>query len=292
MQKRDLKPGDLIAFRIGEEPDFSAPNKDAWGVIKILETGPEGDGSFLLSVKAGLWADKPGLWQAFRAPILIAERFAALGTNSLKPEPVIFSTPFDGALDLTDIARIGRVPWFSRVERQARRAFREKGYYYVMAALGHAPQSIDHEHRAREDAARWQAEVEAYSEKQRRLMQARQERAEQRLKGLTLAALRAETPFQDWDNRTQIVPPAFTAEIRQRTHALLDEVLALGDKPGRKALRGLLKAYVLGINEFNGAYGYAIETEEREDLMRFVEELCWAAKQKPLIAETDDWRDW
>lgn len=47
MEKQDLKTGDLIAFRIGEYPDFSAPNKNSWGVLKILDLGAPTSGSLL-----------------------------------------------------------------------------------------------------------------------------------------------------------------------------------------------------------------------------------------------------
>lgn len=38
--------------------------------------------------------------------------------------------------------------------------------------------------------------------------------------------------------------------------------------------------------------GGLFETEEREDLMGLLEELCCAIKQKPLIEELDELRTW
>jgi hypothetical protein len=35
-----------------------------------------------------------------------------------------------------------------------------------------------------------------------------------------------------------------------------------------------------------------IETEEREDICAALEELAFVARQKGLVAEIDEWRDW
>ena len=287
-----MRVGDLVAFQIGETTDFSAPNKNCWGVLKILDLGDEKDGSFSLSVKSRLWTEKPTQWQVFRTPLLVEERFKKLGTNKLKPEPLIFTTTFDCVIDLQEAVVIGRELWFNSIEREARRKISKDGYFYKIAAIDDAPRSIDHEHRAKFDEERWKSEIKAYSEKQDRIRREREERERQRLKKVTISVLREETQFEDWDNRTQVVPPEFTLGVRKRSNELLDDLETLGGKPRRKDVRGLLKAYISWLSTFDGSFGYAIETEEREDLMAFVEELCWATKQKPLISETDSWRDW
>lgn len=292
LEKRDLQVGDLVAFQIGESTDFSAPNKDSWGVLKILDLGDAKDGSFSLSVKSGLWTKKPTRWQAFRTPLLVEERFKKLGTNKLKPETLIFTTTFDCVIDLQEAVVIGREFWFSSVERKARRKISADGYFHTIAAIDYAPESIDHEHRSKFDEERWKSEIKAYGEKQDRVRREREERERQRLKKVTIPVLREETQFQDWDNRTQIVPPEFAIGVRKRSAELLDNLEALGAKPRCKDVRGLLKAYISWLNAFDGSFGYAIETEEREDLMVFVEEVCWATKQKPLLVEADAWREW
>ncbi len=35
-----------------------------------------------------------------------------------------------------------------------------------------------------------------------------------------------------------------------------------------------------------------IETDERDDLMQFLEEVCWAIEQKALLEELDEHRHW
>jgi hypothetical protein len=292
LEKRDLRVGDLVAFQIGERSDFSAPNKDSWGVVKILDLGDVKDESFSLSVKSGLWTERPTKWQVFRTPLLIQERFRKLGTNRLKPETLIFTTTFDCVIDLQEAVVICREFWFNSIEKEARRKIRTDGYFYTIAAIDHAPRSIDHEHRAKFDEDRWRSEIEAYTEKRDRIRREREEREMRRLKKVTIPALLEETQFEDWDNRTQIVPSEFALGVRKRSKELLDDLEALGAKPSRKDVRGLLKSYISWLNTFDGSFGYVIETEEREDLMVFVEELCWATKQKPLISEADSWRNW
>lgn len=261
-------------------------------MVKILDLGDEKDGSFSLSVKSGLWTKRPTQWQVFRTTLLIEERFKKLRAIKLKPEPLIFTTAFDCVIDLQEAVVIGRELWFNSIERQARRKISKDGYFYKISAIDHAPRSIDHEHRAKFDEERWKSEIKAYTEKQDRMRREREERERQRLKTITIPVLLTETQFADWDNRTQIVPPEFALGVRKRSKDLLDELEALGAKPSRKDVRGLLKAYISWLNTFDGSFGYAIETEEREDLVIFVEELCWATKQKPLISEADSWRDW
>ncbi|MEC8579249.1 MAG: hypothetical protein VXZ18_00745 [Pseudomonadota bacterium] len=292
MNERDLRVGDLIAFQIGENPDFSAPNKDSWGVVKILDLGDQKDWSFSLSVKSGLWTKKPTKWQAFRTRLLVEKRVKKLGTSGLKPEVLIFTMPVDFAMNLQEAEVIGREFWLTCSERKALRKIRRDGFFYTIAAIDLAPLSIDHEHRAKFDEERWKSESKAYSEKQQSIRRERKQREQQRLKKVTISALIEETQFEDWGNRTQIVPPEFTLGVRKRSRKLLSDLEALGAKPRRKDVRALLKAYISWLNEFDGSFGYSIETGEREDLIVFVEELCWATKQKPLVAEADAWREW
>lgn len=289
MDKGKLKAGDLIAFRIGTQEGFSAPNKDRWGCMKVLHAGNPKQPSISVSVKDGLWKDKPSFWQALRAPILIEKRF---GAGSLVSGPLIFTTSVDWELDLLDVEVLGRAFWFNSIERKARKNIRQDGYYHSIAPIDHAPHSIDHEYRAEFDAELWSAELDAYRERQQRERQVREQWEKTRLKSITLGALRDETQFADWEERVRIVPREFTQAVRDKSNEVIAQLVNLGPKPRRKDVRSVLKDYYSWLNAFDGSFGYLIETEEREDLVQFAEELCWATKQKPLIQEMDNWRDW
>lgn len=292
MDFKDLKCGDLIAFQIGEQPDFSAPNKDSWGVLKVLDLGKGARASISVSVKSGLWAKKPTKWQAFGSSVLIEERFKGQ-KGKYQGGPLIFSTLSDDMQDLLNPECIGREFWFRSVEQEALRQIRRDGPSMLrFSFLDFAPRTLDHEHRAKFDQERWLTEIEASRARTERLHQERLQREKLRLKNISLPVLLAETQFKDWDDRTQIVPKAFTSAVREQSQSVINQLLALGEKPKRKDVRGILKAYVGWLNNFDGSFGYAIETEEREELVGFVEELCWATKQKPLIDEMDALRDW
>lgn len=223
---------------------------------------------------------------------MIEKRFLKLGNNGLRPAPLIFTTTFDCTIDLLEPEVIGRELWLRRVEKNALQKIKRDGHFYTIAPIEHAPHCVDHEYRAEFDEERWKSEIIDYEEKPTRRLLPRMEAEQQRLRTITIQALMAETLFQDWDNRTQIVPPEFALGVRTRSKVLLKEVDSLGEKPKRKDVRKLLKEYVFWLNSFDGSVGYEIETEEREDLMGFVEEVCWATRQKPLIGEADNWRNW
>lgn len=295
LQKQDLRVGDLIVFQIGEvDDDFSSPNKDCWGALKVLHLGNADDGSFSVSVKSGLWKTRPSDLQVCECPPLVVKRFLKLGTSGLqrKAEPLIFTTPLDCKIDLKGAQIVGHDASFVRAERRARRKLKADGHFSTIASIRYAPQSIDHEYRAEHDETNWKAEIEAYRAKEQRLRLEREKREKERLKVISLQVLSGETPFADWDDRTHIVPTAFTDGVRQKSREALGLLTSLGLKPSRKDVRQVLKDYVSWLNSFDGSFGYAIETEEREDLIAFVEELCWATKQKPLISEVDEWRNW
>lgn len=291
LKKKDLRTGDLIAFQIGATDGFSAPHKDHWGVAKVLDLGNPNDSAISISVAAQLWPKRPTKWQAFRAPVLIEKRFLRLG-NTRPPEALIFTTPYDAAIALPSARIIGTTTWFNRAERAARDEINAHGYYFRFGTIEQAPFCLDHEHRALTDTDRWLTEIKADIAKQEKVWAQQAAREKSRLKKITLQVLHAETRFPEWDQRAQIVPPAFASDVRRRSDETIAALAALGPKPKRKDVRVVLRAYMAGLDAANGQHGYWIETEERQDLLDFVEELCWATRQKPLFAEAADWRDW
>lgn len=291
MKKQDLNIGDLVIFQIGERLGFSASNKDAWGALKILDLGDPRDNSLSVAVRSGLWKNKPGLQEISEAEVLVAKRFRKLG-NSQTEKPVIFATPFDCDFNLLNAEVIGWETKFNQAELRAKTQIEKDGHCGSISNIRSAAMHLDHEHRAEFDEENWKAEIAAYSARQQQKREQKALREKQRLKTLTLEVLTSETLFEAWENRTQIVPPEFTAGVQTRSQDLVHELSALGEKPKRNDVRTHLKKYIEWINSYDGSFGYQIETEEREDLMGFVEEVCWATRQKPLIEEADAWRDW
>lgn len=288
MKKTDLQIGSLIAFQIDQIEGFTAPNKGKWGVIKILHLGKINDNSFSFSVKEGLWDSCPKAWKVRFKPTLIEKRFE----KKAKLKPSIFTTPFDCKINLKSVTIIGREFFNNKFEREALQKINESGSSWRVANLSSAEIALDHENRAKTDAVLWKKEIQASHDRRMAKHLDRQKREKERLKGISLNILADEIQFPSWDNRTQIVPKQFTSEVRKKASELIITMQSLGDRPKRADIRKNLKVFIIWLNSIDGKYKYQIETEEREDLMGFVEEICWATKQKPLIEESDSWRKW
>ena len=288
MRVADLTVGDLIAFQIAARDGYSAPNLDKWGVFKILHVTD--DGGITVSVLDGLHTTCPKALSLRFTPVLVENRFAA--NNPRRAKTAIFAAPPTTQLGLKSARRIGR----ERILRAAEKAMMPKiladGHPGTIAAMDQAQIMLDHEHRAIHDTARWQAEIKAASDAFMAKHQAKLAREKARLKTLTLETMARETAFAAWDERAAIVPAAYTAAARQQALKTLNALQALGPKPGRAKVRKTLRALAEWFTKVDGKMGYAIETEEREDIAAYLEELCWATGQKALVAEIDNWRDW
>lgn len=151
---------------------------------------------------------------------------------------------------------------------------------------------VDHEDRAKRDPVAWELDITRRRAADDAKFAAQRTREGERLKGITLGQLASETPFTSWDERADIVPPTYTEAARKRVRTLISALDALGPKPKRADVRRELKACVEWFNDVDGTMGYAIETVEREDIYAALEEICWACKQKPLVHEIENWRDW
>jgi hypothetical protein len=119
---------------------------------------------------------------------------------------------------------------------------------------------------------------------------AREERTRTRLRGLTWETLLSETPFTRWDESPPFPSAAFRDAAQAKIHETCRALQALGPKPKRADVRRLLKGCVEWFNAADAAAGEAIETEEREDVCRVLEEMAHVVRQKALVEEIDAWR--
>ena len=145
--------------------------------------------------------------------------------------------------------------------------------------IGHFPHialGLDPKDRARRDTDNWRADVARSNPLWQQKISAAKQRHATQLKGLTPARLLTETPFTVWNHRPQIIPPPVAVQIRPQAHALLQALTALGPKAPRPAARTLLSGLVTWLNQPDANLGGLFETEERQDLMGFIEEACCA----------------
>lgn len=93
--------------------------------------------------------------------------------------------------------------------------------------------------------------------------------------------------------------PAHSSLRRRRRNAAravigsaCDALKELGPRPRRPDARAVLKKTVIWFNEADEKAGGVIETEEREDICTVLEEMAYVARQKALVEEIDEWREW
>src|SRR5205807_7985306 len=101
-----------------------------------------------------------------------------------------------------------------------------------------------------------------------------------------------ETPFERWSPSPPFPPQEFTREARDVIHDTCRALRALGSKPRKPDVRRLLRECVEWFNKADDQAGGVIETEEREDICVVLEEIAYVARQKSLVNEIENWRDW
>ena len=174
---------------------------------------------------------------------------------------------------------------------------------FVNAIAGYAPGSRFSTLRAADHAAegewRWSndrnalvTEVERKKAKSESERAAEKERYLNRLSKLTWGQLKSETPFERWSPSPPFPPEEFTNAARAVIRTACDALEGLGAKPRRADVRLVLKKTVLWFNEADEKAGGIIETEEREDICAILEEMAHVARQKILVDEIDEWREW
>jgi len=135
-------------------------------------------------------------------------------------------------------------------------------------------------------------EVEKENAKNEAERAAKEERYRTRLSKLTWEQLQSETPFARWSQSPPFPSEEFTDAARAVIRSACDSLNELGPKPRRADVRAVLKKTVNWFNEADKKAGGVIETEEREDICAVLEEMAHVARQKILLEEIDEWREW
>jgi len=285
----EISVGDILAFQIIPDPDNGQINAGRWGVIKVLNV--DANECATVQVYANLYDTLPKLGWFARPTPLIERRFPHL-ERSRRQAPSTPTLLEAESVKLPNVQRIKAKSKLTKFEATVKANIESGVHLGSYMAWSTIVMIIDEEDRAQRDRSSWEADVARRTAENEARFRANQERMDARLKGITLAQLASEKPFIAWDERTKIIPPAYRERARDRIRTLIATLEALGEKPRRPAVRKELRACVEWFNEVDGTMGYAIETEEREDIYAALEEICWACKQKPLVHEIENWRDW
>lgn len=277
--------GQIYSFRTRPLPESALPATGRYAVFKILGAD---QAHVMVAVLDGIWPAPPTPKEVRASSILAEHRFfhrgrlATFGTNRAwwDPDEALEELRFVGSQALSALER-------AQAESIARH---EPGTcfstvnYVNHAAVGEWRWAHDRE-ALLEEAERRKAHNEA-------ARAAQEERYRTRLRGLTWEQLLSETPFERWSPSPPFPPEDFTKAARAVIREACLSLRALGPKPRKAEVRAILKRTVQWFNVEDEKAGNPIETEEREDICAVLEEMAHVARQKTLVDEIDEWREW
>ena len=280
-----IEPGQVYSFKTRPYSQFSPVHTNRFAAIKLLGVD---DKHVVVAVLNGVWPYEPTMKEIRAASTINEHRFAHTG------RPAVFGVNRDWwkpDSDLDEFRFVGMQP-VSRKDRS-----------FVDAVTGYAPGSrfstLHAANHAAEGEWRWMndrdafvMEVEKQNAKNEAERAAKDERYRTRLSKLTWEQLQSETPFERWSPSPPFPSEEFTNAARAVIRSACDALKELGARPRRPDVRAVLKKTVIWFNEADEKAGGVIETEEREDICTVLEEMAYVARQKALVEEIDEWREW
>lgn len=275
-QGRDFQCGDIYAFRTAPATELSVRETGRYAALKIL--GLDG-GRITYVVLEGIFDRFPQREDVERLRPLICERFSFSGA------PAMLGSPVSWDVDLDDFRYVSTM---SLTAEDAALLAQNRSFGLWSGASSHA----EGEWRWRHDRVAFIDEVRRSQQVRDARLAAERERYQTRLKTLTWEKFLAEQPFGRWEKSPPFPPPAFTTAARERILETALGLQALGSRPKKADVRRLLKECVEWFNAKDEEFGRVIETEEREDICRVIEELAFVARHASLGREADGWRNW
>jgi hypothetical protein len=270
--------GAIYAFKTKAVTRFSPQDTSRYGVLKILGVGRFESTVFVLLDRLFGAPPSPADVVGLKPQTSLGQyqrgRVLSLGVGDARGPPLELE-----GLQLVTVAEV------TDAERQIVENTNSFGHW------AYARGAAEIEWRWRNDpevfAAEWAKEEAAKKEE----LAERSKRVNERLKNLTIPILRADRLLPEWEEGDPFPPPEFVAATRARILQTMDALEALGEKPGKPAVRKVLTGLMDWLNAKDAEFE-AIETVEREQLCQVIEELCWAVGQPKLVEEILDLREW
>ena len=277
--------GQVYSFRTAPYWEFAPPVTNRYGAFKVLGAD---DKHIAIGVLDGAWPTPPTATEIRSASITRERRFAWNG------RPATFRMNRDGWKPEDDFQELmfAGVHKLSRDERSHADAIAHDGAGTCYATLSYVNKVAEGEWRWSHDREQFIAEEELHNAKEAAARAAAAERYSNRLSKLTWEQLLSETPFERWSPSPPFPPEDFTQAARNVIRDACISLQALGPKPRKAEVRAILKETVRWFNEADEKAGGVIETEEREDIYAVLEEMAHVARQKALVDEIDEWREW
>lgn len=276
--------GQVFSFKTRPYSEFSPPATDRYAAFKILGA----DEYIAVAVLDGIWTEVPTLKEARTASIINEHRFAQTG------RPAVFGVNrewWKPADDLDELRFVGTLA-VSSAERSFAAAIADIAAGSRFSTIHAVDYTAEGEWRWSNDRDTFITESEQEKAKDEAERFAKEERYRNRLSKLTWDQLRSETPFSRWSPSPPFPPVDFTNAARAVIRSGCEALKELGPKPRRADVRAILKRTVLWFNYADEKAGGVIETEEREDICAVLEEMAYVARQKVLVDEIDEWREW
>lgn len=280
-----MEPGQVYSFKTRPYSEFGPANTNRFAAIKLLGVS---DTHVVIAVLDGVWPHAPTVKEARAASIIAEHRFAHTG------RPAVFGVNRDWwkpESDLDEFCFVGTQA-VSRAEQSFVDAINDYAPGSSFSRLRAANHAAEGEWRWTNDRAAFVIEADKKNAKNEAERAAKAERYRTRLSKLTWEQLQAETPFERWSPSPPFPPQEFTVAARATIRSACEALKALGPKPRRADVRAILKRTVIWFNEADEKAGGVIETEEREDICAVLEEIAHVARQKVLVNEIDEWREW
>jgi hypothetical protein len=276
--------GSVYSFRTAPYSEFAPQATDRYAALKVL--GSNGK-HIVIAVLNSIWQSSPSLDNVRACEILREHRFSHTGRLAVFGINAEWWTPSD----LSEMKALGTLPSNAEESQLASNIFNfvPGSVFSTMLAANYAAEG---EWRWTNDRDALVAEQQRASVQEAARRAAQQERYKNRLRGLTWEKLLGETPFKRWSSSPPFPSAEFTREARDVVHDTCRALRALGSKPRKSEVRGLLRKCVEWFNTADEQAGGVIETEEREDICVVLEEMAYVARQKALVDEIDNWRTW
>lgn len=280
-----IEPGQIYSFQTRPYSDFGPADTHRFAAIKIL--GVSGS-HFVIAVLDRVWPEAPTVREIQATSILNEHRFAHTG------RPAVFGVNCEWwkpESDLDKFSFVGTLP-VSRAEQphvDAVAGYASGSRFSTLRAANHAAEG---EWRWANDREAFVIEAEKKTAKNEAERAAKEERYRARLSKLTWEQLESETPFERWTPSPPFPSEEFTIAARATIRSACNAIKELGPKPRRTDVRAILRKTVIWFNEADEKAGDVIETQEREDICAVLEEMAHVARQKVLVDEIDEWREW
>lgn len=294
---RPFAVGDFYGFRLFSPPSHSPPDRARYGAFRVFEVidagSPGANGPFrfpnsiTIATLQGVFHAPPTLDEVANLPVQIWAW--PQGAFSGRPAVFVVLLGVQPPGPLVELRWLGNVAltaaersWFDNLPPTPK----PFGGWWAIGWRAQNEWLWEH------DRERLAAETERDEEERGATDAAAAQRNQARLKGLTWERLLSETHFERWKDSPPFPPPEFTAAARAEIERTIRSLAALGPKPQKAAVRAELRKCIDLFNAADTRAGEVIETEEREDVMLLLADICSVARHRSLIEEIDAWRTW